>query len=180
MRLFIAAEVPGDIRKDISGLMDMPEGAAKVKWVEEENIHLTLKFLGDIDESKAETIRNALEGVAFRKFSLKVKGFGAFPDEDYIKVLWAGLEPHEEVNALQMEIDKAMEPVGFKRGSKFHPHVTIGRVRFVKDKVLMKKWLSNLKESGYEKEFSVESFVLKRSRLGPGGPVHEEIGSFRL
>lgn len=180
MRLFIAAEIPLEIRKDLSGLMNMPEGAAKVKWVEEENIHLTLKFLGDVDEKKAEEITKALGTVKQDPFRCSVKGFGAFPSDDYVKVIWAGLEPHDDIVSLQKKIDDALEPIGFKRDSKFHPHATIGRVRFVKDKALLKKWLSELKENVYEKEFSVDSFVLKKSRLEPSGPVHEEIGSFRL
>jgi len=178
MRLFIALEIPDDIKKELSGLMSIPDDIAKVKWVEEKNIHLTLKFLGDVEEDKAENTVSALRSVKFDNFKCKVMDFGAFPNEDCIKVLWAGIEPHEEVTDLRRKIDAVLKPLGFQKDSKFHPHVTIGRVRFVEDKKRLKEWMSNLKGTGFEKQFEAGKFVLMRSKLGSDGPVYEDIQSY--
>jgi 2'-5' RNA ligase len=181
MRLFTAVELPGEVRK---ALHDAGKGigndTARIKWVEEENIHLTLKFLGEVHEGKAREIKAALESVASGHFNARVTGFGVFPGYDYVRVIWAGLEPRDSFEALHEGIERALSPLGFAHDRRFIPHVTIGRVRSVSDKKALSEALKSLDAAGAGREFAVDGFRLKKSTLTPKGPVYEDISSFPL
>jgi len=179
MRLFIAVEIPGDIRKKLASLQAKIGDIGKVKWVEEENIHITMKFLGDVDDGKVGEINDSLETVKHDTFKCEVKGFGTFPNEDYIKVMWAGIEPESQFKILSDKIEKTLEPIGFKKESRFHPHATIGRVRLVKDKEKLKASIVELKTEIFG-EFELNQFKLRKSTLTPKGPVHEDVSVFSL
>jgi 2'-5' RNA ligase len=179
MRLFIAVEIPEEIRKKLFSMREkISEEAAKIKWVEENNIHMTLKFLGEVDENKVDGIKEALSSVNLEPFECSVKGFGVFPNRDYVRVIWAGLEPEEPFRKLHEEVDISLESLGFGKDSKFSPHVTIGRVRFVKDKEGLRKSLDALEGAETGGSFEVQGFVLKKSTLTEKGPVYEDMGVF--
>ena len=179
MRLFIAVVIPNEIQKKLFSMQNkMPEEVAKIKWVEEENIHMTLKFLGEVDDEKIDGIKKALSSVELKPFECSVKGFGTFPNDNYVKVIWAGIEPAESFMKLHEKIDDALLPLGFGKDSRFSPHVTIGRVRFFKDKEKLMESLDVLKNTVIEEKFVTDSFVLKKSTLTEKGPVYEDIGVF--
>ncbi|UCD03412.1 MAG: RNA 2',3'-cyclic phosphodiesterase [Candidatus Aenigmatarchaeota archaeon] len=179
MRLFIAAEIPEEIRKKLFSIQkSIPDAIAKIKWVEKENIHMTLKFLGEVSEVKVDGIKEALAALGMKPFECSVKGFGTFPNEKYVKVIWAGIEPAQPFIRLHEDIDNALLPLGFEKDPRFSPHVTVGRVRFVRDRERLRECIETLKNTGIEENFTISGFVLKNSTLTEKGPVYETVKIF--
>ena len=177
MRLFIAIEMPENV-KDI--LVDIQktigDELAKTKWVSKEQMHLTLKFLGEVQEEKLPLIINNLKKIKFVPFILRLNDIGVFPSESYIRVIWIGVEPEKEIIELQSEVEDVLKEFKFKKDFKFHPHVTLGRVKFVKDK---KGFVEKLKSVSMQKEkIEVKGFKLIKSILVVEGPVYEVLESF--
>jgi 2'-5' RNA ligase len=170
MRLFVAVPVPEEIRKKAAeaGKEIAMEGVVPVK---PENMHVTLKFLGETDERKLAGIEAALRGVAFAPFGCTVKGVGVFPDENYVKVVWAGIESDGKLEALAKEVQEALRGFGDER---FSPHLTVARV---KRKVGLRQFLQKHASDEFG-SFRVSSFALVQSELLPGGPKYSSIAEF--
>ena len=133
MRLFIAALLPDEIR----ARMDEYIGALKsrcggVKWAERDKLHVTLKFLGGVGDSKVPEVSSMIGGLVrnYSPFETDITGFGGFPDMRFPRILYIGLSENPELSSLQGRIDEALEPLGFPRETRgFLPHVTIGRIK---------------------------------------------------
>jgi len=124
-----------------------------------------------VPEGKVEKIKEALREVGFAPFSASVSGIGVFPSENYIRVVWVGLESHDAITQLQKDVDDSMKAIGFGPERDFTPHLTLCRVRNVKDR---EAFLKSVKAIEVEKrEFMVSSFKLMKSTLTPQGPVYE-------
>ncbi len=187
MRLFIACDMPEVLRKKAVTLQKfIGDEHARIKWVEPENIHLTLKFLGEVEDSQVEALKDALGGIRSEAFDCSASGFGVFPSDSYIRVLWMGLEPAGKISELHEKIDDVMSPLGFKPDRSFRAHVTLGRVRSVTDKQGL---IGRVREMGdKDKEAGpggngkcrIDSFMLKKSTLTPKGPVYEDVAVFGL
>lgn len=171
MRLFIAIDLDQeDYFKQIQG--QIPEARATYPKM----FHLTLKFLGEID--KKEEIIKALDKIKFKPFRLKTTKIGIFPSEDYIKVVWLGLEENNDLIRLQEDIEKALESFNFKKDHNFHPHITLARIKFIKQDQ-KKEFIDDLKQIKFaEKEFEVNEFKLIKSELTKQGPVYEDVEIF--
>ncbi len=179
MRLFVACGMPDGIRQKLAALQnDIGNEHARIKWVEPVNIHLTMKFLGDVKDSRVDSIRKSLRKIRFKPFISSVSGFGAFPSESYVKVLWVGLKPKERLEELHARIDGSMSELGFRKDPRFQPHVTLGRVRFVNDKNEFLRKIRELKDTGIGEPFKTDSFRLVKSTLTRSGPVYEDIEVF--
>lgn len=175
MRLFIAFDVSEEVKNYLLGLQKCLPEDSKLTLVNE--FHETLKFLGDVDDDKVGTIKALLSNISFTQFNAMTKGIGVFPDEKMIRVVWVCLEPRDKIVALQQEIENALLDM-FPKDTRFHPHLTLARVKFVKDK---KDFMEKLKKiPGKEIEFSVSSFKLIKSTLTPEGPVYEAVAEFAL
>jgi 2'-5' RNA ligase len=174
MRLFLAVNLPADIRRRLFEFGRPLVGMGDIKTVEEENIHITLKFLG---EAEPEAVIKALEKVKFAPFEVSVKGVGVFPSLNYIRVVWAGCEKgSKEIVTLHQAVEAALPQ--FERDRDFHPHATLARVKFPKDKAGLRKFIEDnaSKEFG---SFTAESFDLMKSELSPKGPKYGVLKSFR-
>lgn len=172
MRLFIAFDTDDDAKKELSSIQKELK-YAKLNLVKE--FHLTLKFLGEVDEKKATEIKQRLKKVSFDEFDAQLSGIGVFPSEDYINVVWVGLEPKDKINELQKRIEDSLEGL-FPKDTRFHSHITLARVKFIEDKKQFKDCLNNIK---IEKiTFSVERFRLMKSTLTPEGPVYEVLEEY--
>ncbi|NQU97832.1 RNA 2',3'-cyclic phosphodiesterase [Candidatus Woesearchaeota archaeon] len=170
MRLFIAVEAPKELKEFFVKLQKQVDKGAKINLTKE--FHLTLKFLGEIDEKKLKEVKAKLKEIKHEPFKIKTSNLGVFPTESYIKVVWMGLKPYDRINELQKKIDEQLKDM-FPEDKRFHPHITLGRVKFVEDK---KKFIDNLKSIKVEeKEFEVKDFRLKKSTLTPEGPVYEDL-----
>ena len=176
MRTFIAIEMPKEI-KEI--LLDAQKqiNTEKAKIRPAKAFHLTLKFLGEVEEKKIEDIKSALKEIKFEKFNTALTEIGVFPNESYTRIVWAGLDDSKsKIKKLQQEIDEKFQKLGFKKDIRFHPHVTLARVKFVKDK---QDFIKDLREIKIKKEsFQITEFKLVKSILTPEGLVYEDLASF--
>lgn len=176
MRLFIAIDF-----NELNGYFcelqsKMDKSLAKLKEVSA--FHLTLKFLGEVPDDKVDLIKEKFMSIKFKPFSLRWDKIGVFPNENYIRVVWVGVEPKEEVVELQKNIEDSLKEFGFKKDFKFHPHITLARVKFVNDKG---KFIKNLKDIKVkDKKIEVKDFRLVKSTLKPEGPVYEDIEIFNF
>jgi 2'-5' RNA ligase len=134
MRTFIAIELEPAIKAALSGLLTRLKKAAPsgASWVRAEGMHLTLKFLGEIDADRAGKVMTVLDAAAVgtRPFPLRIRGTGCFPNSRFPRVLWIGIAPSNELDALAARLESGLAAIGFERESRpFHPHLTLGRVR---------------------------------------------------
>jgi|WetSurMetagenome_2_1015567.scaffolds.fasta_scaffold633985_1 RNA 2',3'-cyclic 3'-phosphodiesterase len=170
MRIFIAIDLPEEVKQYLSSIQ-LPE--AKISKVKD--FHLTLKFLGELTPDKVERVKLLLQEVKFEKFVAATTTIGVFPNENYIRVVWIGLEPEDKILALQQQIE-ALLCKEFGKEKSFKPHLTLARVKFMADK---NSFLQHLKEIKTErKTFAVERFSLKESRLSPKGPEYRDLAVF--
>jgi len=176
MRLFIAIKLPGEARDYLFTIKNnFSRDLAKVKWVGKKQIHLTLKFLGEVDEKIIKEIISKLKEVEFKEFELELDDLGFFPNEDYIKVLWVGVKNFNKIIELHDDIDEKLSKY-FTKDREFSCHITLGRIKFVKDK---KYFLDIIKKTKIEKlKFSVKSFSLIKSELSKDGSKYIDIENF--
>src|SRR5437660_10057181 len=130
MRLFIALEIPVAVRENLAALLKSLQAISpETGWVRPENLHLTLKFIGEVCETKLAAIRSALATVrSDRPVTLRFRGLGFFPDEKHPRVFWAGIEASPNLKTLSAAIDKATERLGIPRAQRpFSPHLTLAR-----------------------------------------------------
>jgi len=182
MRAFIAIEVSDEVRDNLLKAQErIGSKSAKIKFVERENFHVTLKFLGEIDEALAEEVKEALAEIAkkHKKHRVRVKGIGVFPNPNYVRVIWAGIENDEGIKAIARDVEREMRRLGFKKDRDFVAHITIGRVKFIRDKVELAMALKDLANEDFG-EFEVEAIELKKSTLTPKGPIYETVARFEL
>ena len=183
MRAFIAIDIGDNVREKLVQAQDKiaRTKAAKIKFVEPENLHITLKFLGEITEEQAKEISEILGKIAkkYKKHEVKVKGIGVFPNYSYVRVIWAGVEGDQIIKSMANDIERELRKLGFKRDKDFIAHVTIGRVKFVKDKVELMLTLRELANEDFG-IFTVDVIELKKSTLTPKGPIYETIARFEL
>ncbi len=167
MRTFISIDIPKEIQEKIGKIQDsLPEFIGKK--IELENLHLTLKFLGEVDKKILSKVKGKLKEIKFRKFEVKVDSIGVF-SEEFVRIVWLRLCGIEK---LQSEVDNALNEL-FEKEKRFMSHLTIARVKQVKNK---KNFLSELNEIKFDKlKFVVENFKLKRSVLYEKGPSYEDI-----
>jgi len=175
MRLFIAVDLDDCLKGKISDLQTrLLEPAAKP--VERQNLHFTLKFLGEVPETAVPKIREALRTVKFQPFEIIVRGVGTFPpNEQTINIVWVGCEgPLAELAA---EVERALEPLGFKPGERgFSSHLTVLRVKQRPTFLFERVKESKNAEMGSQ---AIVRFVLKKSTLTPQGPVYEDIETYK-
>src|SRR3989344_377176 len=146
----------------------------KINWAHKSKIHFTLKFLGEVDENKINDVKEKLNKIKFKPFKVKLDKIGVFPNENYIKVIWVDLNPKGKVIELQQKIDSELLDLSSK-DQEFKVHLTLARVKFIKNKEEFKK---NLKIDIEEKEFEIKEFCLVKSTLGKDGPKYEILERF--
>ncbi len=183
VRAFIAIPINEATRGELVSVQsELPRTAGKMKLVEPQNLHLTLKFLGEVEEEKIPEIHSAvsrtLEGM--EAFTMRVAGIGAFPSPRNIRVIWAGVREGEaQVRAVQRRIDAALVALGFSPERNFYPHVTIARVKFVHNRSELASFidLNRNREFG---EVQVTRIELMRSTLTPQGPIYSKLAEVEL
>lgn len=168
IRLFVAVELPPEIRMCIK---DLGRGIPKARPLPEEQIHLTLSFIGEVENSLFQEIRERLFEVKKRPFPLQIKGVGHFPPRGTPKVLWAGVPPTEELVRLKRRVDKVLQSCGLETEKrKYSPHITLARLKNSPlPKVIEFLAGNSLLQTP---EFTVDSFQLFSSRINQNGAIH--------
>jgi 2'-5' RNA ligase len=180
MRVFIAVDLPTELRKQLAELQGaLQPSTDTARWVAPESIHITLKFIGEIQEKRLEDIDSAFTGLTWKPFTVTVRGVGFFPGNRSPRVFWAGMEAPTMQN-LTEEIDSRMERLGFEKEKRaFRPHITLARARDTRiDSALVTaadKYLEH--EFG---SFTVDRIFLFKSILKPTGAVYERIKEYLL
>ncbi|AIY90223.1 RNA 2',3'-cyclic phosphodiesterase [Geoglobus acetivorans] len=177
MRLFVAIDISEDIRKELLPLLSLLSNYRGIKPVEPENLHITLKFLGEVNDAKAELIRERLRQIQFEPFEIRFGGIGFFPNSNYIRVIWVGVEG-AEIYGLAKNVEDSMKRLGFRKDKDFRAHLTVGRVKRIgpQDRAkLLKELEAYSREYG---EMVVDKFSLKKSTLTPRGPIYEDVEVF--
>lgn len=137
-----------------------------------------MAFLGEIDEKRVNEIKERLKKIKFAKINVKLDKIGVFPHEDHINVIWVGLKPEDKVIELQRLIDTELLDLFFDKEASFQAHLTLGRVKAVRDKMQFKK---TLQEAVVEqKQFTFNEFKLMKSTLTKDGPIYETIENYGL
>lgn len=169
MRLFVSTNIPEEISDYIKELATkLPEA----KLIIPRNIDLTIKFIGAVQDYKLEEIKKRLSEIKFKPFEATLDGIGVFPNENFIRVVWAGLAPENKFNELHKKTEAALKSI-VPAEKRFKPHLTLARIKRVSDK---QKFVEELKKIRVEpKKFLVDKLVLFQSRLGPRGATHEKI-----
>ncbi len=179
LRTFVAIELPGRVRealeRHIRRLRQQLPGS--FRWVKPESVHLTLKFLGDIEEAQASAIAEALRRslAGHPQFDLRTGRLGCFPNAKRPRVVWMGVEGDLDALAgLQLKVEEACTDLGFEREKRrFVPHLTLGRAS-------RSAPVSLDKAPGESEPFTVTRISLMKSELTPGGAVHTRLDSFEL
>jgi len=185
IRSFIAIEVPDEVREELLEIISaLKRRGDDVKWVRAEGIHLTLKFLGNIDKNMIPSVRQAMENASegTGPFEMEAKGLGAFPSPNRARVVWAGLEePAGTLAEFAERVEKEMQKLGFDAEKRaFHPHLTLGRVR---KGGRPGRELAELIDRNREKSFgtfATGEVVLFRSDLKPTGAVYTKLETVKL
>ncbi len=181
MRAFIAIELPDELIEKLGVIQDkLIEKSFKtgdISWPKPENIHLTLKFLGDIDPEKVEEIQTALQKAAedIPPFQLSAGGIGAFPDLKAPRIIWVGIKESEGLARLQKNIDARLVESGFEKENRpFQPHLTLCRIKSHSAGRTIGKAAEALDHGG-DTVFKIETFVLFKSELSPKGAKYSAL-----
>jgi len=187
LRAFIAIEIPQEIKRQIAGqtaeLRRMV--GSSVRWVTPENIHLTLKFLGEISPANIDLLAQALktEVGEHLPFEMNVNGLGAFPNVRRPRVIWIGLDAPSDLTRLQHHLETTTARLGYVSDDKpFSPHLTIGRVReqISSDESQALRSALESAKVGAPGKIAVKSVHLFQSELKPAGPIYTCISAAAL
>ncbi len=176
MRTFIAIELDAAIKRSLAELIRRlsQAGPGSASWVREAGMHLTLKFLGEVEESRIAEVGRVMDDSARagRPFPLEVKGTGYFPNARFPRILWVGVAPSAELDSLAARLEDGLAAIGFEREERaFHPHLTLGRVRAPSKVRNVLTELDLQKNAGFG-AMTVTKITLYQSVLGPSGAVH--------
>jgi 2'-5' RNA ligase len=176
MRAFIAIAFPEELRGRVRKFQERVEMTdADITFVGPSELHYNIKFLGEINEAQANAVKAVLGEVAgqFTAFKLHAAGFGAFPSNQYARVVWIGAkEGSQHLKAIAELLDLKLSELGFKKEERpFEPHLTIGRVKSARNKPELQIALRELQNEDIG-SFDVTAITLFESKLSPQGPVY--------
>lgn len=176
MRLFIALPIPEPVKRQLLELQQPIQG---VRWQQENQLHLTLKFLGDTEPVRAREVKAGLGDIELPSFTMRLKGFGYFPKGRHPKVLWAGISKNKELVRLQQAVEERCTELGFEAEDRsFKPHITLARLNGVKKRDVLS--FVNQHKQFQIPDVPVDEFVLYESKLDPDGAKHTRLKTFPL
>ena len=173
-RLFVAIRPPPEIRERLLALMG---GVQNARWQDDEQLHLTVRFIGEVDRHQAEDLAAALGSVRHERFEIALAGVGSFIRRGK-GALWAGVAPQDQLKALHKKVDQACVRAGVEPDTRaFHPHITLARVGGGKGAVggFIERWAGLTSEP-----FAVDSIRLYESRLGSAGASYTIVQQYKL
>ncbi|MBS3149096.1 RNA 2',3'-cyclic phosphodiesterase [Candidatus Woesearchaeota archaeon] len=178
MRIFISIELPGNVKDYLFDFCKkIKSNNIKVNWVHKKNLHLTLKFIGEVNDNEINEIIKRLSEIKLDKINVNLSNLGFFPKNDFVRVIWVGIEPKDKILELQRKIDSSLLDL-FSKDQKFETHLTLGRIKSIKNKNEFFNVINNLKIE--KTKFEIYGFKLMKSTLSKDGPTYEEIANFVL
>ncbi len=178
-RLFVGVPVSDEVRKRVKSIYEnLKETGADLKFVSLENLHLTVKFLGDVEEGRIPSIIKILNALQQKKFTISLKNVGVFPSFDRIKVIWIGMEGKEFL-PLMRGVNEKLDYIRKENRQEEVPHLTVARVKSGRNK---EQLLRVLREVGATEfgQMILDKVVLYESELKPNGPIYTVVEEFGL
>ena len=183
MRTFVSINLPSEIKQQLNGVTGEIKAVltnrelSSMRWESNEKLHITLFFIGDITSGELNRVKNSLNSIDYNKgkLALDLHSIGAFPDLRSPRVLFANIIDDGKLLQLAESVHKQMYDLGFESDKKFHPHITLGRVK--RDR---KVNLTRLSEMKFDIKFEAEAFYLMESKLKPTGSVYSKRERFEL
>jgi 2'-5' RNA ligase len=168
MRLFVAVDLPEALRERLAG---MSGGLPGARWVPPDQLHLTLRFVGDVDGAVFADLQETLAEVRQEPFDLALRGAGHFPPRGAPRVVWVGFDASEELRRLHAAVERAAQAAGLEpEGRRFHPHVTLARLKDTPPRRVAEYLAAH---AGLRSDpFPVRELVLYSSVLGSTGATH--------
>lgn len=185
LRTFVAIDLDGALRQQMESQIEfLSESGVDVKWVDRDQFHLTLKFLGEIAEVELAEVCRAVQRAAevTTDFQVDVRGVGAFPSLDHPRTLWMGIDDHSgELNQLYRRLEESFSSLGFRAERRqFHGHLTLGRVRHAGSGMDdLTRRLAERRDRDFG-SLAVDELVVYSSQLMRHGPLYEPLGHFPL
>lgn len=168
-RLFVAIDLPQAVKLELAGICSGLPGA---RWVQDEQIHLTLRFIGEVDDGVFQEIREELADIKSFAFTMRLAGLGFFPPRRQPHVLWAGIDPVDSVVVLRDRVESVLVRLGLEpEGRNFFPHVTLARLRDTPVAKVDRYLAANM--SFVSSEFRVDAFHLYSSVLTSNRAIHQ-------
>lgn len=188
MRTFIAIDFPAQINQKIDQIISFLKTqtpSEAIKWVAAENLHLTLKFLGDYPEQDQDQLTAVLDHALqqFSAFQISIGGMGMYPNQDNPRVIWLGISPADPLLILHKQLDNALANIGIQPDSRhFSAHLTIARVRRRIDRKMTHEIGKTLSTYRVETlgQVMVDTILLMKSELTPQGPIYTPLHRVRL
>lgn len=181
LRSFIAIDIPKN--KELKAFhQELHQYAAGMKVVSLDNLHLTLKFLGDIDQQQLTSVKDSLNTILqhYSSFSIQLQGTGAFPNNQYIKVIWVGIQNGTILDTIARNIDHQLSVSGIQKNKRpFSPHLTLARVKYLKQKQDVKTLLCKYQDHQFGAN-TVSEIHLYQSTLTPKGPIYTRLHTIHL
>jgi 2'-5' RNA ligase len=183
MRVFIAIELPDEVKAALAALQsELQKADAEISWTKPENLHLTLKFLGEVEADRIPKVTQACADAAASvgSFSIRVQDTGVFPNVKQPRVLWVGLaEGLAELRTLHNKLDENLHTLGFEKETRaFNPHLTLGRVKSLKNVSAVTAKLLTYKLP--ELSFHAHELVVMQSQLHPAGSIYTPLAKCSL
>ena len=174
MRAFIGIDLPPNIKEKIRSIQELLHQDIDCKWINPDNSHITLKFLGDINEDRAEKIKIIIEETAKKHaaFNGSLSSLGFFPDDKKPRVFFIAVGRSENLKLISQCLEEKLEKIGFKKEDNFKPHITLARLKTAQKLKNLKKKTADLVLG---QELPIKELVLYKSALTQNGPVYEKI-----
>ncbi len=182
MRLFVALDIPDEVRRALSNLIGKLEREGRgARWVRVEGMHLTLKFIGHVSPETAQRVQEELRAIrSAAPAEMNFRNVGFFPTARHPRVFWVGIEASPNLAELAAAIETRLEPLGIPREQRpFRPHLTLARFRSEEGLPRLRDALEKLSPFEFGAT-SVEEFHLYESRLKPGGAEYLRLATFRF
>ena len=182
MRLFVALDLPDEVRQSLSDLIaKLKPKSHGVRWVESRNLHVTLKFIGHVENEKLGSIRDALSGIhSSQLVELTFRGMGFFPNERHPRVAWCGVHASPNLASLAADIDRSVVPLGVDAETRpFAPHLTLARFKSDEGVADLVRAAEGMESTEFGSATETE-FHLYESLLKPAGAQYNRLASFLI
>ena len=173
-RLFVAIRPPEPVRE---ALLDLMEGVPDLRWQSDDQLHLTVRFIGEVERPVAEDVAAALQGIRFERFSLSLNGVGKFEKRRH-GALWAGVTPKNQLKALNAKVERTCQSAGLEPERRaYHPHITLARWKGRAQG--LDRFLEQHGGLAFD-PWEVREFILYESHLGREGAHYEAVTAYPL